>query len=121
MLAAPVSRAQYLEQAQLQTIAVDAHTQAAFGADAADLKIASPLTVDTDAATEAARQLAYLARPRASDTAVIEGVWTDLEGETVAIAYDGHLGVSGLVSMLVIRSHPDLATGTTELQGEVLL
>ena len=121
MTAATISRAEYLKSAERQTAAVDAGVQARWGDGAADTSQSTALTREADAAAEAARQLAYLKLARARDAVTIEGVFFDLEGETIMVPYDGHLGVAGTKLFLVLVSRPNLNTGTTEVEGEVLL
>lgn len=121
MTAATLSRGEYLKAAERQVSAIAAGVRATWGEDAADTTQSTALTDAGDAAAEAARQLGFLGLVRARDVVVVEGLWFDLEGETVAVPYDGHLGVAGTLLMLVVRSKVDPNSGTTEIEGEVLL
>ena len=122
MITSTLTRADYLKSDDIKVISTDTTMSTRWGTtDAADLAIASPLTVAADAQGVSDGMLAFLKLARADDAVIVEGVWPDLEGETIAVAYDGRMGVSGLVTMLVTRAKPNLDTGTTELQGEVLL
>ena len=121
MTAATLSRAQYLLAPERQVSALAEGVRTTWGQDAGDTTQSTVLVDLGDATAEAARQLGLLGVVRARDMVVAEGVFFDLEGQTVAIPYDGHLGVAGTLLMLVIRAKPDLQTGTTEIEGEVLL
>ena len=121
MTAATLSRAEYLKVGERQVSALAEGVRTTWGQDAGDTVQSTTLVAEADATAEATRQLGFLGVVRARDLVVAEGMWFDLEGQTVAIPYDGHLGVAGTRLMLVLRAKPDPQTGTTEIEGEVLL
>lgn len=120
-MSAAIARAEFLKTEERFALAEDSAITARWGEDAADTLQSSCLAFEAAAAAEAARQLAQLAEVRARDVVTVEGVWPDLEGRTVRIAYDGQLGVAGEADLLVLRALVDRNAGTTELTGEILL
>lgn len=121
MTVASTNTAEYLKAADRFTSAIDATTQTRWAEDAQDTTQVSALAVEADAITEAARQLAFLKLPTAIDIVTLEGLFYDLEGVTISVPYDGRLGIAGSALFLVIHPRLDLATGTTVLEGIVLL
>ncbi|MFN3371634.1 MAG: hypothetical protein ACK4Z0_08920 [Sphingomonadaceae bacterium] len=120
-MSASTDRAEFLKTEERFAIAEDAPTTARWGEESPDTRQSSCLAFEAAAAAEAGRQLALLAQVRARDVVIVEGVWPDLEGSTVRIAYDGKLGVAGEADMLVLKTLIDRNAGTTELTGEVRL
>lgn len=126
MTAATTDRAEYLKSPEKQAVATDAVLQARWGAAAADSAQSSVLAEAADAEAEAARQLALMGRVLAEDEITIEGVFFDLEGETITLDYahpDGgaHFGGAASVAFLVTFAAPDLAAGTTSIRGLIQL
>lgn len=121
MAIAPSARAEWLKQRELSTVVTDAPLTARWGEDAADTSQSSVIVLEAAATTEAGRQQAFLGAARGRDIVVVEGVFVDLEGETVDIDYAGQLGVAGVARMLVLRSRANPNTNTTEIEGEVVL
>ncbi|WP_194745713.1 hypothetical protein [Thermaurantiacus tibetensis] len=120
-MSAPVARAEFLKTAERFAIAENVTIGTRWGEDALDTRQSSCLRFDTDAAAEAARQLAQLDEVRARDAVVIAGVHLDLEGSTVRVPYNGRLGLTGARDLLVVRARVDRNRGLTEIEGEVLL
>lgn len=121
MTVATTTTAEYLKAADRFTSAVDATTQARWGEDAQDTTQVTALSAEADAIAEAARQLAFLKLPGTTDVVTLEGLFYDLEGVTISVPYDGRLGIAGSALFLVTHPRLDLATGTTVLEGIVLL
>lgn len=118
---ASATRAEWLKQKELSVPATDATMDARWGEDALDSTQSSLIVLQGAATTEANRQLAFLARPRGRDVVTVDGIWFDLEGETVDIDYAGCLGLNGIARLLVVRTRVDLNAGVTEIEGEVLI
>lgn len=120
-MTASTARAEFLKAAERLAVAQNATIAARWGEDAQDTSQSSVLAEEADAATEAARQLAQLAQVRAVDLVVVEGLWPDLEGKTVRIAYNGQFGIATTADLLVTKAKLNRNVGTTEIEGEVIL
>ncbi|WP_439532023.1 hypothetical protein [Polymorphobacter sp.] len=127
MTAATLTRAEFLKSAERSVIAVNAGVRTAWGEIAGDTSQSSVLALEADAVTEAARQLALMDNALAEDRVTLEGVYRDLEGETVRVSYlrpDGgrHFeAAADDVDIIVVRATVDEAEGTTTIQGFVIL
>ncbi|HYD12741.1 MAG TPA: hypothetical protein VEC11_07825 [Allosphingosinicella sp.] len=79
----------------------DAGIAAAWGADAAETEIVSPLALLADAAAEAVRQEAFLKGPLVIDRHVVRGLKAYLVGRPATITID-RLGYDAGVDVFVI-------------------
>lgn len=125
MTVATTARARFLQSTESSEGSSNATLRARWGDAAGDTAQSSVLTNQADAATEVARQLAVMAPVFAVDTVPLEGVFFDLEGETVRVDYRtaGVIAFAGAatVDILVTRSTIDLRAGTTTIEGLVAL
>lgn len=127
MTVATQTRAEFLKAAERSAVAVDAAIRARWGDAAGDTAQSSVLVDEAAAAAEAARQLALLGFVLADDAVTIEGVFFDLEGETLSIDYalpvgvGTHFGGASAVEFLVVKARPDPGQGTTSIEGFVRL
>lgn len=121
MPAASFSRAEWLKQPELSTLATSSVIDGRWGEDAISGEQSSLLVVLSDADSEAARRLALHGSVRAIDNLIIEGVYFDLTGSWITVNYAGELGISGSIAMRVLRSRVDLAGAVTEVEGEVVI
>jgi hypothetical protein len=127
MATATLTRAEFLKAAERSTFAQSTTLLARWALAAGDTSQSSTLDAEAAATSEATRQLALMAPALAEDTVRLEGVWFDLEGETVALDYripDGTgawFGGATSVAMLVTKASIDLAAGTTTIEGFVAL
>jgi uncharacterized membrane-anchored protein len=92
---------QWLREGALYATATSAPAAAAWGADAIETEIMSPLASATDAAAEAASQLAFLGGPLAIDTHDVPGLRADLIARPVTIVSD-HLGYEAGLTVFVV-------------------
>lgn len=126
MPAASTTRAEFLKAAERSEVAVSATLQARWGEAAGDTAQSSALIVKADATAEAARQLALFGGVLAQDRVTIEGIWFDLEGETVRVDYSisgggSYFGGAANVDILVTKSTISLSEGTTVIEGFIVL
>lgn len=125
MTVATTARARFLQAAESSEVATSATLRARWGDAAGDTAQSSVLINQADATAEAARQLALMAPVLALDSVRLEGVFFDLEGETVRIDYRTAgviaFGGSASVDMMVTKSTVDLRAGTTTVEGLVAL
>ena len=130
MTAATQTRAEFLKSAERSETASNATLTARWGEAAGDTAQSSLLINQADAATEVARQLPLLGSVTAEDSVLLEGLFFDLEGQTVRIDYTApaNSNVSGnwfdgaaSVDILVTKARPDPGTGTTLVQGFIQL
>lgn len=126
MTVATTTRAEFLKAEERSEVAVSATLRARWGDAAGDTSQSSCLVDKAAATTEAARQLALLANTLAYDSVRLEGIWFDLEGETVRVAYtmpggDTYFGGAASVDILVVKAIIDLAAGTTTIEGFIAL
>ncbi len=121
MPAASFSRAEWLRQAELSTLATSAVMESRWGEDAGDLAQSSLLVELAAADAEAARRMALHSAVRAIDWVEIEGVWPDLVGNWIEIDYAGELGMVGMVSVRVLNARVDQGAGVTEIEVEVAI
>jgi hypothetical protein len=125
MTVATTARARFLQSAESSEVAINATLRTRWGDAAGDTAHSSVLINQSDAAAEATRQLAVMAPVFADDLVRLEGVFFDLEGETVRVDYrtSGVIAFGGAatVDILVTRSTIDLRAGTTTIEGLVAL
>lgn len=125
MTVATTARARFLQSTESSEVAANATLRTRWGDAAGDTAQSSALINQADATAEAARQLALMAPVLALDSVRLEGVFFDLEGETVRIDYRtaGVVAFAGaqLIDMLVTKSTIDLRAGTTTVEGLVAL
>lgn len=118
---ASTARAEFLKTQDRFAVSSSSALASTWGEDALDSRQPSVLDTEAAATAEAARQTGLLGTVRARDAALLEGVHFDLEGKTARLAYDGRLGLSGERDMLVVSVRIDLNSGTTLIEGEVIL
>lgn len=126
MTVATTTRAEFLKSPESSEIAVSATLQARWGDAAGDTAQSSALIVKADATAEAARQLALMGSVVAVDQVTIEGVYFDLEGQTVRVDYTlpgggSYFGGATSVDMLVTKARISLVDGTTNIEGLIRL
>lgn len=126
MAVSTLARAEFLKAAERSETATSSSLKARWGDAAGDTAQSSCLVDQSAAATEASRQLAFLGATFAYDRVVLEGVYFDLEGETVRVAYSmpgggNYFGGAATVDILVTRASINLADGTTIIEGFVAL
>jgi hypothetical protein len=126
MTTASQTRAEFLKSAERSEVAASATLAARWGEAAGDTSQSSLLANQADAAAEVARQLALLGAVLAEDSVLLEGVFFNLEGQTVRIDYtaagDGNwFGGAASVDLLVTKAKPDPGAGTTLVQGFIQL
>ena len=126
MSAATLAAAEFLKAEERSAVAVSATLQARWGDSAGDTSQSSVLTELADATAEAARQLALMGTPFAPDLLAIEGVYFDLEGETITVDYTmpgggTYFGGAASVAMLVTKARPELESGVTIVEGLIAL
>jgi hypothetical protein len=93
--------AEWLKEGALYASIEDALAAAAWGADAVETKIVSPIALAADAQTEAARQLAFLKGPLALETHDVAGLRSDLLAKAVTIV-GAQLGYDAGLTVFVI-------------------
>lgn len=93
--------AQWLRDGVLYEASTDAALAAAWGPDAVETEIVSPLALLADAATEAARQQGFLGGPLAVETHDVPGLRLDLHLRPVTIVAD-RLGYDAGLTVFVI-------------------
>jgi hypothetical protein len=122
---ATTARARFLQSPESSEVAINATLRTRWGDAAGDTAQSSVLVNQADATAEAARQLALMAPAFALDSVRLEGVFFDLEGETVRIDYRtaGVIAFAGAatVDLLVTKSTVDLRAGVTTIEGLVAL
>ena len=126
MTAATQTRAEFLKSAERSETASNATLAARWGEAAGDTAQSSLLINQSEAAAEVARQMALLGSVTAEDSVLLEGVFFDLEGQTIRIDYTAPAGGNwfdgaATVDMLVTKSRPDPGAGTTLVQGFIQL
>ena len=126
MATATQTRAEFLKAAERSETASDATLTARWGDAGGDSTQSSTLVNQSDAAAELTRQMALLAGVLAEDSVLIEGVYFDLEGQTIRLDYtapDGGtwFGGSASIDLLVTKARPDPGVGTTLVQGFIQL
>ena len=130
MTAATQSRAEFLKSAERSELASSATLTARWGDAAGDTTQSSLLINQSDTATELARQMTLLSSVIGEDSVLLEGVFFDLEGQTVRIDYTAPASPnaagnwfegSATVDLLVTKARPDPGAGTTLVQGFVQL
>lgn len=92
---------EWLKQGALFASATDAGVGAAWGADASETEIVSPLALEADAAAEATRQQAFLEGPLVVEVHDVPGLRSDLFGRPVTIVAN-RLGYDAGVVVFVI-------------------
>lgn len=120
-MTATTARAEFLKTQDRFAVASNATIETRWGEDALDTRQSSALADEADAQAEASRQLAQMADVRAIDVATVEGIHSDLEGQTVVLAYAGRLGMSATAEMLVTAVAINRQDGTTQMTGQVIL
>lgn len=126
MTTASQTRAEFLKSAERSEGSANATLANRWGDAAGDTAQSSLLINQSDATTEVARQLAQLGAILAEDSVLLEGVFFDLEGQTIRIDYTAPGGGNWFegaasVDLLVTKSRPDSGAGTTLVQGFVQL
>lgn len=126
MSTATQTRAEFLKAAERSTTAADATLLARWGEAGGDTAQSSVLVAEADATAELTRQMALLAGVLAEDSVLLEGLFFDLEGQTVRIDYlapGGGTWFDGAASvdLLVTKARVDPGAGTTLVQGLVTL
>lgn len=126
MTIATQTRAEFLKSAESSAFAASATLLARWGDAAGDTAQSSTLDAGAAASAEAARQLALMASALANDTVRLEGVFFDLEGETVRLSYvmpggTNWFGGAASVDMIVTKASINLADGTTTIEGFIAL
>lgn len=126
MTAATRARAEFLKAQERTEISVSTALQTRWGTAAGDTSQSSALVNQSDAAVEAARQLALMSNALAEDGVTLEGVFFDLEGEAITVSYSmpaggNYFGGAASVTLLVTRSRPSLAEGITTINGLIQL
>ena len=106
--------AEWLQAPALYERATDATATTRWGELARDVTLQSGLALKADAATEAARHLAYLAQPLAEEVHVIAGAHRDKLGSVVTIT-GTDLGYDAGLAVFVIGAAEDSNTGLTTL------
>lgn len=91
----------WLKEGSLYSTATDAGVAAAWGDDARETTISSPLALSAGAAAEAARQQEFLEGPLAIDVVTVKGLRSDLIGRPVTVTCD-RLGYDGGATVFVI-------------------
>lgn len=118
MTVATTTRAEFLKALERSEPAASATLRARWGDAAGDTAQSSCLVDQAAATTEVARQLAFLGVTFAGDSVVLEGVYFDLEGETVRVSYvmpfgGSHFGGNASVDIMVVKARINLGEGTT--------
>lgn len=126
MTAATRARAEFLKAQERTETSVSTALQTRWGTAAGDTSQSSALVNQSDAAVEAARQLALMSNALAEDGVTLEGVFFDLEGEAITVSYSmpaggNYFGGAASVTLLVTRSRPSLAEGITTINGLIQL
>lgn len=126
MTVSTTARAEFLKATESSEIAVSATLQARWGDAAGDTAQSSALIIKADATAEAARQLALMASVVAVDQVTIEGIYFDLEGQTVRVDYTlpgggSYSGGATSVDILVTKARISLTDGTTTIEGLIRL
>lgn len=126
MTVATTARAQFLKSAESSEVAINPTVRALWGEAAGDTAQSSVIALKADATAEASRQLALLDDTLAEDGLVLEGVYFDLEGETVRVDYSApgggtYFGGAALVDILVTSSIVSIEAGTTTIKGLLAL
>jgi hypothetical protein len=128
MTAATQTRAQFLKSAERSVSAENATLTARWGEAAGDTAQSSLLIEAAAATAELARQMTLLEGVIAEDGVMIEGVFLDLEGQTVRVDYTAPGDAGGAwfggatsVDILVTRAQVDIGAGTTVIQGFIQL
>ena len=126
MATATQTRAEFLKAAERSIGSADATLTARWGDAAGDTSQSSLLCDAAAATTELTRQMALLGSVFAEDSVLLEGLYFDLEGQTVRIGYtalDGGnwFGGGASIDLLVTKARPDPGAGTTLVQGFVIL
>lgn len=104
----------WLKSGALFEAATDAGVAAAFGADALETEIVSPLALAAAASTEAARQQAFMEGPLAEELHDVPGQRIDLLGRPVTIISD-RLGYEAGLTVFVIGADEASRPGRTLL------
>jgi len=126
MTAATQTRAEFLKSAERSVVATDATLTARWGEAAGDTAQSSALVNEADATAELGRQMALLDTVLVEDAVLLEGLFLNLEGQTVRISYAAPGGGNWFegaasVDLLVTKSRPDPGAGTTLVQGFIQL
>ena len=126
MTLATQTRAEFLKSAERSVSVADATLGARWGEAGGDTAQSSVLITEADATAELARQMALLADVIAEDSVLLEGLFFDLEGQTIRIDYTAPgggnwFGGVASIDLLVTKSRPDPGAGTTLVQGFVQL
>jgi hypothetical protein len=114
------SLAEHLKSAALFESADSAPVLAAWGEIARTSDVISPLADRADAAAEAARQLALLDAPRATDRHEIPGLWPVAVGDVVNITSED-LNYSAGRNVIVVQVILDRPNDRTQLLVETRL
>jgi hypothetical protein len=102
--------AQWLQSEELWVVAEDTTRAALWGADALTVERASSIAFKSAAATEAARQLAFLSGPLVMDEHILKGRWQAYRGQVITLQI-GRLGYDNGVDVFVLGAADNLATG----------
>jgi hypothetical protein len=130
MTTATQTRAEFLKSAERSEVSANATLAFRWGDAAGDTTQSSLLINQSDTATELARQMTLLSSVFAEDSVLLEGLFFDLEGQTVRIDYTApaNRDVAGnwfdgaaSVDLLVTKARPDPGSGTTLVQGFIQL
>lgn len=126
MTAATQTRAEFLKAAERSVTAADATLAARWGEAAGDTAQSSVLVFEADATAELTRQMAIFDDVLAEDSVLLEGLFFDLEGQTIRIDYTAPGGGNwfdgdAVADLLVTKSRPDPGAGTTLVHGFIRL
>lgn len=100
-MAVDPAQVSWLKTGALYGASTDAALGARWGTDALETEVISCLALAADAATEAARQQAFLGGPLAIETHNVKGLRSDLIGRPVTITCD-RLGYDAGLTVFVI-------------------
>lgn len=103
----------WLKEGALYALSTDSGIASAW-ADSLETEIVSPLAVAADAATEAARQQAFLEGPLAIETHNVPGLKSSLVGSPITLT-GTHLGYDAGLVVFVIRAVEIEGINRTEL------
>lgn len=91
----------------------DAVVAGAWGLDAVESEIVSPLTELADAQAEGARQMAFLGKAAAIDTHIVPGLRADLFGRTITLTIDKLGYLAGVACFVIGAEEGDGVTALT--------
>lgn len=106
--------AQWLQSRSRERVCEDATRKQRWGTVGVSTSRMTTLSEEADAATEGARQLAFLGGPLVIEEHLVEGTWAGRIGQVISVT-GPRLGYQAGIDVFVIGAADDRATGVCRL------